>query len=77
MATRDEHAATCPMCGQPNGCAMAGGRGAAQDCESCWCREVRIDEAVLAQLPDADRGRACLCRSCATGKTQATDGGGV
>jgi hypothetical protein len=56
----------CPLCGGPNGCAPAACGSFEVD---CWCRRVRIDAAVLASVPEAARGRACLCRACATAPT--------
>ncbi len=54
----------CPLCGQPNGCAVA--RAGTFD-TPCWCAEVRMSPAALASVPASERGRACLCASCATG----------
>lgn len=51
----------CPICGGPNGCA-ASACGSFQ--VDCWCAAVRIDEALLARVPEALRGRACVCRRC-------------
>ena len=53
----------CPLCGGPNGCApaQAGSFGT-----PCWCTAVEVRADALARLPAADRGRACLCRRCAT-----------
>jgi hypothetical protein len=31
----------------------------------CWCVAVTFEPAVLAQLPDASRGVACICAACA------------
>lgn len=53
----------CPLCGGPNGCAVA--RAGTFDAP-CWCSEVRVSPAALAALPAAAKGRACLCRDCAT-----------
>ncbi|MBU0893180.1 MAG: cysteine-rich CWC family protein [Gammaproteobacteria bacterium] len=53
----------CPMCGQPNQCAMAAGRPP----ESCWCMAQVINPAVLASLPEAQRGKACICAACGIG----------
>ncbi|MFN9333218.1 MAG: cysteine-rich CWC family protein [Planctomycetota bacterium] len=53
----------CPLCGLANACAVAAG---ATRCEDCWCGGVTIAEANVAQTPNAARGRACLCRVCAT-----------
>lgn len=54
----------CPLCGGPNGCAPA--RSGSFE-TPCWCTTVRIDPAVLARIPEAQRNTACLCCQCATG----------
>jgi hypothetical protein len=50
----------CPLCGGPNACAIAGDGG------SCWCFSTPIGEGVLERIPEAERGRACVCQACAT-----------
>jgi hypothetical protein len=50
----------CPLCGEPNACALADGRAS----EPCWCAGVTIPPALLARLPTAARGVACVCRRC-------------
>lgn len=64
-------ACRCPLCGEPNGCAPA----ASGTFDSpCWCTTVQIPAAVLARLPAAQRGRACICRTCAeAGAATGTD----
>jgi hypothetical protein len=53
---------TCPLCGAANGCEPAAtGRFSGE----CWCTRVKIDETVLARIPEEDKGKACLCRACA------------
>lgn len=54
-------ASECPLCGGPNGCARA--------CNGsfdtpCWCVEARIPSELVDALPEAVRGRACICRDC-------------
>ncbi|MEW6558964.1 cysteine-rich CWC family protein [Thiomonas bhubaneswarensis] len=51
----------CPLCGQPNGCAMACDNPALQ----CWCSSVHIAPETLARIPPASRRVACLCPRCA------------
>lgn len=54
-------AGICPLCGQPNGCRLAAGepwKGA------CWCQRVDMPESLLDRVPEAKRGRACVCRRC-------------
>ncbi|WP_028240516.1 cysteine-rich CWC family protein [Stutzerimonas azotifigens] len=57
----------CPLCGQPNVCGQTEGSEAA---ERCWCFDVTIAPQALAQIPPAQRGKACLCRRCATGERE-------
>lgn len=54
----------CPLCGGPNGCAAA---AAGRFDVPCWCAEVRFTPALLAQVPAAQQGRACVCPACAQG----------
>ena len=53
---------TCPLCGASNG-------GAPAQCGSfevaCWCRAARFDARLLARVPAAQRGLACICAACA------------
>lgn len=53
---------TCPLCGQPNGCAAVAAGSLAVD---CWCRQVTFPPSLLAQVPEAQRMAACICRACA------------
>ncbi|HRL98777.1 MAG TPA: cysteine-rich CWC family protein [Acidovorax sp.] len=53
-------AAVCPLCGQPNQCAVAAGRPA----HSCWCMTAAISPEVLAAIPEAERGKTCICPAC-------------
>ena len=52
----------CPLCGRANDCAVARCGSFEVD---CWCRDVAVSRESLARLPEADRGRACLCPRCA------------
>ncbi|WP_416384877.1 cysteine-rich CWC family protein [Uliginosibacterium silvisoli] len=54
----------CPLCGGPNGCAVA--QSGSFDVP-CWCREQKIDPAVLARIPAAQRNLSCICERCARG----------
>jgi len=56
----------CPLCGQPNGCAMEAERASGVAQPPCWCREVRFDAALLARVPAAAQRCACICHACAT-----------
>lgn len=52
----------CPLCGGPNDCAPARTGSFATP---CWCFTQKVDAAVLARIPDAERGQHCVCRACA------------
>jgi hypothetical protein len=52
----------CPLCGAANGCVAA---ASASFDTPCWCVDVRFSDDVLARVPVAQRGRACVCRRCA------------
>jgi len=54
---------TCPLCGEPNECAIATGR----DPESCWCMSATMSPRALAAIPDESQGKVCICARCASG----------
>jgi hypothetical protein len=60
---------TCPLCGGPNGCVPAATGSFDGD---CWCRNVRFSPELLARVPAAQLGRACICRACASADPVAT-----
>jgi hypothetical protein len=41
-----------------------GGRGRV-DGPPCWCVAATFGDALLARVPAAARGRACICAACA------------
>lgn len=57
--------AQCPLCGQPNRCAMELEKETGQKQPPCWCTGVTFEPAVLAEIPPARRGLACVCLTCA------------
>lgn len=56
----------CPLCGQPNGCALQAERRSGEPQGPCWCTQVKFERAVLERIPPAARRLACVCRACAT-----------
>jgi len=54
-------AGRCPLCGGPNECVLCTGRGFVA---SCWCAAETIPAELLAQVPPASQGQACVCRNC-------------
>lgn len=64
MNTETADPLVCPLCGTPNGCLNLGDK----DTElTCWCDDpaIRFPEQLLAQIPAGERGKACVCRTCA------------
>ncbi|HET6417601.1 MAG TPA: cysteine-rich CWC family protein [Polyangiales bacterium] len=53
----------CPLCGEPNECAIVAGR----DPESCWCMSATMSPRALAAIPDELQGKVCICARCASG----------
>ena len=50
----------CPLCGQPNQCAVAQGLPA----EQCWCMTTQLSPAALARIPEEERRQRCICPAC-------------
>ncbi len=51
---------TCPVCRQPNGCAMTD----ASAPKDCWCFSINIPQQLLERVPTSLQGKACICLSC-------------
>ncbi|MEM1032869.1 MAG: cysteine-rich CWC family protein [Myxococcota bacterium] len=50
----------CPLCGDPNHCGVASGKG------TCWCfARAPVSEEILSMVPGEARGVACVCARCA------------
>ena len=54
---------SCPVCGGPNGCACV--KAGCTDVP-CWCTQVSFSAPLLDQVPEALKGRACICAACAS-----------
>ena len=57
--------ASCPLCGQPNRCAMEVARQGGQAAEPCWCTQVDFSAELLARVPAQAQRLACICAECA------------
>ena len=55
----------CPICGQPNRCAMEVERATGVKQDACWCTQVDFSPDLLARVPAAARRQACICAECA------------
>jgi hypothetical protein len=49
----------CALCGGPNFCGVAAGKG------TCWCFSRPVPEAVLAVVPEELEDEFCVCEKCA------------
>jgi hypothetical protein len=59
----------CPLCGQPNRCAMTQPEGTSPKGAPCWCVNVSFSAELLARVPPQAERQACICQRCATGGT--------
>ena len=55
----------CPLCGQPNACAMEVQKTTGQAQPPCWCLNMGFTPELLASVPAAARHSACICAACA------------
>jgi hypothetical protein len=65
--------ARCPLCGQPNRCAMEMAREPGAAASPCWCTQAEFASDLLARVPPAVRGRACICAACAAASRSAVE----
>jgi hypothetical protein len=59
-------ACVCPLCGQPNLCAMETAKQTGQPVGVCWCVNVSFSPDLLARVPEVAQKKACICQACAT-----------
>jgi hypothetical protein len=56
----------CPVCGQPNRCAMEVQRETGRPQPPCWCTQVDFPADLLARVPREAQRLACICAACAS-----------
>ncbi|WP_019029258.1 cysteine-rich CWC family protein [Colwellia piezophila] len=49
----------CPLCEQSNRCDVNAKQG-------CWCLNIQVPPALLAQIPAELKGISCVCNACIT-----------
>lgn len=64
--------ARCPLCGQVNGCAEERARETGQPQPPCWCMTAGFPATLRDTVPEAARGRACICARCAAAAVAST-----
>ena len=57
----------CPLCGQPNQCALEIERTTGKKQAACWCTQASFSADLLSRVPTKARDRACICARCASG----------
>ncbi len=60
----------CPLCGQANQCAMEIARATGVSQGPCWCSQLSFEPELLARIPQAARGKSCVCAACAKAATE-------
>ncbi len=55
----------CPICGEPNLCAMEIAKATANPQEPCWCVSVDFSVDVLSKVSAEAQNKACICAKCA------------
>lgn len=55
----------CPICGEPNRCAMELQRQTGEQQPPCWCTQVDFSAQLLAKVPAQQQRLACVCARCA------------
>ena len=58
--------AICPLCGSTNMCAMEVAKTTGKPLERCWCVDAVFTPELLESLPEAAKGKACVCFNCAS-----------
>jgi hypothetical protein len=61
----------CPLCGQPNTCAMEMEKASGQPQPPCWCTQVDFSADLLARVPPESQRVACICAACALAAQEA------
>ncbi|UFS55712.1 cysteine-rich CWC family protein [Comamonadaceae bacterium M7527] len=61
----------CPICGEPNACAMANAapNTEPQNAPPCWCVGFDFSDNLLDQVPTEAQRKACICQRCVQGQS--------
>ncbi len=62
--------ARCPLCGEPNQCAVA----ADPEATECWCEAEKFPHDLLERVPIAAVDRICICQRCVKEHQKSTTG---
>ena len=56
----------CPICHEPNVCAMEKAKATDTKPERCWCMDAVFTPEVMDLVPEQAQGKACICAKCAS-----------
>lgn len=56
---------SCPVCGEPNQCAMEIAKATGNPLEECWCVSVVFSDDTLSKVPPPALNKTCICKKCA------------
>ncbi|WP_439134087.1 cysteine-rich CWC family protein [Pseudomaricurvus sp.] len=59
------NSALCPLCRKNNNCGNLKQPASSSEKLDCWCLHESIPSAALEALPPEQRGKSCICQSCA------------
>jgi hypothetical protein len=48
----------CPLCNNQNLC------GVSNTTKPCWCTLEKVPSALIQGVPDAEKGKICICQAC-------------
>ena len=54
----------CPICGEPNQCAMEIAKETCEPSGECWCASVVFTDDTLSKVPPPALNKACICKKC-------------
>ncbi len=54
----------CPICHEPNVCAMEIAEATGTAPARCWCMGVAFTPEVMKSVPDEAKGKVCICFKC-------------
>jgi len=57
---KETNTAKCPLCGEPNQCALAADPSASE----CWCDSIDFPRELLDSIPDEAVRKTCVCQKC-------------
>jgi len=47
----------CPLCQSHNNCQ-------AHSDKYCWCNNIIVPQELIDLVPDASKGKSCICKAC-------------